>query len=304
VGHDRAVATVLDAFGRFRGNLELTGLQESAVSDRQRDIRGVMAGALPVVDAFLTGSYRRQTLVAPLSTADVDVVVVLDGSLRRRGPRGVLDVAKGALSESYRTSKVSRNGQAITITFSDFVVDVVPAFAVPWWDFEGGGWDICDSGGDAWLRTNPKRHTERSAEVNSRTGGLLVPTVKMLKAWNRTVKEPVRSFHLEVLAWSIFDPGWLPYHWFGPGATMETDPDNVLRFFSQAGRLLRRRLPDPARNRGDVGAYLSRPSRAEAISKVNTARERCERAETLRVSGDDRAAKAIYQQVFGDAFPV
>jgi len=282
----------------------LTGLQESAVSDRQRDIRGVMAGALPVVDAFLTGSYRRQTLVAPLSTADVDVVVVLDRSLRRRGPRGVLDVAKGALSESYRTSKVSRNEQAITITFSDFVVDVVPAFAVPWWDFEGGGWDICDSGGDAWLRTNPKMHTERSAEVNSRTGGLLVPTVKMLKAWNRTIKEPVRSFHLEVLAWSIFDPGLAAVPLVRARRDHGDRPGQRLRFFSQAGRLLRRRLPDPARNRGDVGAYLPRPSRAEAISKVNTARERCERAETLRVSGDDQAAKAIYQQVFGDAFPV
>ena len=297
------MATVLEAFGRLRENLELTGLQASLVADRQRSVRDAMGRELPVVETFLTGSYRRQTLITPLSTADVDVVVVLDRSERRRGPRGVLDVAKDALLKSYRTSRVSRNGQAITITFRDFVVDVVPAFAPPWWDLDGGGWDICDSGSDAWLRTDPKKHTERSAKINKRCGGLLVPTVKMLKAWNRTANEPLRSFHLEVLAWSIFDPRWL-YHWWGPGALMETDPDNVRRFFAEAGRLLRYGLPDPARGRGDVGGYLSPSSRTAAISKVKAARERCERADTLRLAGDDQAANALYRQVFGDAFPV
>jgi hypothetical protein len=303
VRQDRLVTTALDAFGRFRANLELTGLQESTVADRQRAVQAVMARELPVVDAFLTGSYRRHTLIAPLSRADVDVMVVLHRSLRRRGPRAVLDAAKRALLKSYPNSDVSRNGQAITIGFSDFVVDVVPAFAVPWWDLDGQGWDICDSGSDTWLRTDPRKHTERSAEINRRTGGLLVPTVKMLKAWNRTVNSPLRSFHLEVLAWSIFDPGWLPYHWFGPGVSMETDPDNVHRFLSQAERLLGRRLPDPARDRGDVGAYLSQSARADARSKVKTARERCQRADTLRAAGDHAAATAIYRHVFGDAFP-
>jgi hypothetical protein len=294
---------VLDAFGCLRANLKLTGLQESAVVERQRAVRAALARELPVVDVFLTGSYRRRTLIAPLSRADVDVAVVLDRSLRGRGPRNVLDAAKRALGKSYPNSDVSRNGQAITVTFSDFIIDVVPAFAVPWWALDGEGWDICNSGSNTWLRTDPRKHTERSAEINRRTGGLLVPTVKMLKAWNRNVGSPLRGFHLEVIAWSIFDPGWLPYHWFGPGVSMESDPDNVRQFFSEAERLLGRRLPDPARNQGDVGAYLSQSARADAKSKVKTARDRCVRADALREAGEHAAATAIYRQVFGDAFP-
>jgi hypothetical protein len=231
------------------------------------------------------------------------VVVVLDRSLCGRGPRNVLDAAKRALVTSYPNSEVSLNGQAITVTFSDFIVDVVPAFEVPWWALDGECWDICDSGSNTWLRTNPKKHTEWSAELNRRTGGLLVPTVKMLKAWNRNVGSPLRSFHLEVLAWSIFDPGWLPYNLWGPGVHMETDPDNVRQFFSEAERRLGRRLPDPARNRGDVGAYLSQSARADATSKVKTARDRCRRADALREAGDHAPAIAVYRQVFGDAFP-
>jgi hypothetical protein len=53
----------------------LTGLQECVVADRQRSVRGAMGRELPVVEAFLTGSYRRQTLITPLSTADPGVLV-------------------------------------------------------------------------------------------------------------------------------------------------------------------------------------------------------------------------------------
>ncbi len=77
-GEDFIVTKVLDAFERFRSNLELTGLQESAVAERQLSVRAAVTRELTVIDAFLTGSYRRHTLIAPLSTADVDVIVVLD----------------------------------------------------------------------------------------------------------------------------------------------------------------------------------------------------------------------------------
>jgi hypothetical protein len=297
---DRIVTTVLDAFGRFRANLELAGIQESLVANRQSAVRAVMARGLPVIDAFLTGSYKRHTLIAPLSRADVDVVVVLDRPLRRRGPCAVLDATKRTLSKSYPNSHVSRNGQAVTIGFSD-CVDVVPAFAVPWWDL--GGRAGTSPTQAAFLDSNRSESHGMSAEINRRTGGLLVPTVKMLKAWNRTSNSPLRSFHLEALAWVVFDPGWVPYHWFGPAVGMKTDPENVYRFFAEAERLLSRRLPDPACDRGDVGAYLSKTARVEARSKVKTARERCHRADALRDTADHVAAKKIYRQVFGDAFP-
>ncbi len=73
--------------------------------------------------------------------------------------------------------------------------------------------------------------------------------------------------------------------------------------FSEAGGRLGRRLPDPARGRGDVGAYLSQTASIGAKSKVKAALGWCERADSLREAGDDVAAMAIYRQVFGFAFP-
>src|SRR6266536_3618537 len=50
---------------------------------------------------------------------------------------------------------VSRNGQAVTITFADFEVDVVPGFYR-----KGGGYLIPDSVLNRWIETDPKQHVE------------------------------------------------------------------------------------------------------------------------------------------------
>lgn len=298
--HDEGMLAVTTAFGEFRGNLEITGLQESVVAARQERVRAAVAGGLTVRDSFLTGSYRRHTLIGPMREADVDIVVVLDRSYRPRGPRAVLDLVKDILRETFPSSKISRNGQAVTISFSDFTVDVVPAFAT-WWDSEIV--DICNSGDGTWIRTSPKRHIDISSKVNKRTGGLLIPSVKMLKAWNRAAGRPLRSFHLEVLAWKVFDPGVLSAAWWGPGVGMGSDGENVSRFFAEAAGRLRGRLRDPALNEGDVGAYLTERARDEAISRVATAASRCQQAGQLLAEGNAAGANALYRKVFGDAFP-
>jgi hypothetical protein len=291
--------SVADAFQDFRRHLEITGLQESVVASRQEKIRTVVARGLAVDDSFLTGSYRRRTLIAPMRDADVDIVMVLDHDYRRRGPTAVLDLVKDTLSQEYPASKISRNGQAVTIRFSDFTVDVVPAFRV-WWDSETV--DICNSGDGTWIRTSPQKHIEISSKTNKRSDGLVVPAVKMLKAWNRTAGRPLRGFHLEVLAWKVLDPGWRAY-FFGAGLGMGSDPENVARFFAEAPGRLRRKLPDPARDEGDLGAYLTDWARDEVVSRLKTAASRCQRAEHLLADGDVAGAAILYRKVFGDAFP-
>jgi hypothetical protein len=289
---------VAAAFEEFRGNLEITGFQEGVVAARQEKVRAVVAGGLTVHTSFLTGSYRRRTLIAPMRDADVDIMVVLDRGYRPRGPRAVLDLVKATLAERYPSSRISRNGQAVTISFSDFTVDVVPAFPV-WWD--SNTLDICNSGAGTWIRTSPQKHVEISSKINKRAAGLLVPSVKMLKAWNRAAGRPLRSFHLEVLAWKVLDPGWRAA-WFGPGLGLGSDPENVARFFAEAPGRLRRKLPDPAREEGDLGAYLTDGAREDAISRLETAATRCRRAEQMVVDGDVAGAYAVYRKIFGDAF--
>src|SRR5438132_9413411 len=96
-------STIQESFLRLKQNLEITGLQESTISTRQKNVRQVMEAGLDVNDAFLTGSYKRSTMIAPLKEADVDLFVVLNPRYfhhyngQNGGPAALLDLVKRAL---------------------------------------------------------------------------------------------------------------------------------------------------------------------------------------------------------------
>jgi hypothetical protein len=289
--------TRVQAFEKLRTNLELTGLQEQMVAKRQENVRSTIERELSVVDSFLTGSYRRQTLIAPLARADVDIVVVLDRIYKRQGPRSVLELVRKALLTSYpKTAGISRNGQAVTIKFSDFTVDVVPVFIRPWWALDEG-WDICDSGSDSWIATHPKRHVAISGRANKLHDGQLVPRIKELKVWNRAAGLPLRSFHIEVLAWSIFGKSWWWY------TNKPSDWESASYFFKKAQTKLQEPLSDPAGTGKDVGAYLRGATLETAVSKAESAYDRCVRAEEAFSDNKFLVGHETYSKIFGNYYP-
>jgi tRNA nucleotidyltransferase (CCA-adding enzyme) len=185
--------TIAQGFSKLRSNLEITSLQSSTVSTRQSNVRDVVKAGLDTNDDFLTGSYRRSTMIAPLTRADVDVFIVLDSKYfadYSNNQAGLLDKVRRVLLKTYTTTPaISRNGQAVTITFTDFTVDVVPGF-----NREGGGYLIPNSVTSSWISTNPKKHVDIWSTANSNHGGDLVPLIKMIKCWNREHSQLITSF--------------------------------------------------------------------------------------------------------------
>ena len=77
--------TINEGFAQLRKNLEITDLQEQTVSTRQTNVRDAVEKELTVLESFLTGSYRRSTMISPLNEADVDVFVVLSSDYFEQG---------------------------------------------------------------------------------------------------------------------------------------------------------------------------------------------------------------------------
>jgi hypothetical protein len=65
------VFTITSAFNKFKENLEITQLQTTTVSNRQQNVRAAVEKEMDVLDSFLTGSYSRHTMIAPLNEADI-----------------------------------------------------------------------------------------------------------------------------------------------------------------------------------------------------------------------------------------
>jgi len=287
--------TITQAFEILRERLEITGLQKTTVATRQTNVREVMEAGLTVVDSFLAGSYARSSMISPLKEADVDICMVLDAKYfhhyngQNGGQAGLLDLVRETLRRTYtRTPDISRNGQAVSVRFEDFVVDVVPAFAR-----QGGGYLIPNSLTQVWLETDPKKHVEIFADANAAHSGSFIPLLKMVKGWNRSHSGYFRSFHLEVLALEVLR-----------GVRISDMPSGARYVFDKGREAVARKNLDPAGFGDDVGRYIyGREKIEEAVGKFQKAFEGAVRAGDFARRGYIRNAIEVWGVVFGDYFP-
>lgn len=288
--------TIPASFLKLKQNLEITGLQVTTVSTRQKNVREAVEKELTVLDSFLTGSYSRSTMIAPLAEADIDIFVVLDPKYfsnynngQNGGQAGLLDLVKRALRRTYtKTPDISRNGQAVTIRFTDFVVDVVPGFYR-----NGGGFLIPNSINQTWIPTDPKKHVEIMASANQAHNSDLVPLVKMIKAWNKNCGSYFSSFHLEMLAIQILQ-----------GVNISDFPSGVRFYFDKGRSLIAQQNLDPAGYGGDMGNYLNTKEKIDqAVGKFQLAYDRAIKAEDFARRGNVNDAVDMWIKIFDNYFP-
>ena len=282
--------TVTQGFQILKENLEITTLQEKTTSERQQNIRDALKNDLNVLDSFLAGSYRRNTMIAPLSEADIDIFIILGSEyFGQNGQAMLLDKVKQVLRKTYpKTPDISRNGQAVTIVFSDFRVDVVPAFYR-----QGGGYLIPDTILKRWISTDPKIHIDVWANANKTHNGYLVPLIKMIKCWNQAHSAPFRSFHVESLVLQILN-----------NVTISDYPSGIRYVFDKARTQIQYIVLDPAGYGGDLGAYLdTKDKKDNAIIRLETAYQRALDAERLNNAGKIQQAYDKWRLIFGDYYP-
>jgi hypothetical protein len=199
--------TIIQSFKEYASNLEITDRQTSLVSQRRQNVVDALGKELilyPGTPSRLIGSYDRSTLIRYLSEGDVDVMVVLHYSENKDwdNPEGtikVLDKFKSILDDAYPKTEKRRDQNCISMTFSQFRLDIVPAFK--WND---GSYRIPDSIRKKWLPTDPTQFADKITSVNKNMGGSFVPLIKMVKAWNRDQGYPLRSFHLECIMYNHY----------------------------------------------------------------------------------------------------
>ena len=231
----------------------------------------------------------RDTLISPLKTADIDVFVVLDPKYwTADGQANLLDRVKRLLKKSYPNSpEVSRNGQAVTITFTDFKVDVVPCFYR-----KDGGYLIPDSHRNQWISTDPLKHITLWTESNKWHAGNLVPLLKMMKAWNKN-RNIMPSFALEVAVYKALQ-----------NITISDLPSAIRYAFDKMRVSVKSKIADPSGYSDDVAADVTMGAKMDTVvSALETAYTRAKAAEEYASRGNIEAAFERWRLIFGDYFP-
>jgi hypothetical protein len=278
-----------DAFEKLKHNLEITSTEQNLASQRHIAIRDYVRQHWQLSDDFLTGSYRRETKTKKLKDIDVFVVIAPDGpqgGYRDQAPIDVLNALEKLLRS--RWANAYRDGMAIVIPYGadDEVmsIEVVPAFKR-----DGGGYVIPDPAGGTWIATNPKLHHELSTAKNTDCGGKFVPFVKMVKAINRELGEPVwPSFLLEVMAQDLVKTPFGRYQ------------DEIVLFLATAAERIDEVWPDPAELGGDVNTVMTTTEKAAAADALRQVQSIAEHAVDLEDDGQERAAYDEWKKLFGD----
>lgn len=281
--------TIDEGFRLLKSNLEITGLQSTTASTRQTNVRAALEDDFTILESFLTGSYQRSTMIAPLKEADIDIFIVLDSKYYGLANQAALLASvKRALLKTYPTTPdISPDGQAVTVTFTDFKVDVVPGFYR-----KGGGFLIPDSQLGRWIPTDPKKHVELWSAANEAHNGDLVPLIKMVKAWNKS-RNLMRSFHLETLVLSVLQ-----------GVTISSFPSGLRYVFDKARAKIKVKLADPAGYSDDVAAYLTKTEEMDRIiGRLDWAYATALEAEQLAANGEIGEAYDKWNLILKGYFP-
>lgn len=195
----------------FARQIEPRAAQKAAASRSQNHLRTLLESGQfgnRILDAYLSGSYARDTALAPID--DVDIVVVVDPAGWPRQfwsatpePDQILDSFARAIRYRYPNSSVHLQRRSVCLTLDHLHVDVVPAIALAG---EGHRIQIPDAEAGEWITSAPKRHTEIATEINQMHDGRFKPVVKLLKSWNHALPRTacLKSFAIETLAATLF----------------------------------------------------------------------------------------------------
>jgi predicted nucleotidyltransferase len=176
------------------------------------------------VNAFLQGSYKRNTAIHP--GKDVDIVVVTSLDPDRTTPAEA-NAQLSKVLRKYYPGKVTPQNRSYCVSLSYVTMDVVLAasrhLTQKAWLFEmvrnadsidaGDGWSehpllIPDRDLGRWVETHPKAQLKWTTELNATCGGYFVPLVKMFKWWRQeTYQRPKypKGYMLERLAGECVD---------------------------------------------------------------------------------------------------
>lgn len=244
-----------------------------------------------ILDSFATGSVPRYTAVRGLSDLDVLVALHIE-HIKSRTPTQLLTAVRDCLASYGRSSKIRRDGQAITLEYETWPnVDVVPASRI---ESSSGGvshYLIPDGITDKWITARPRLHDTTMSEANKDSGDTFKRLVKMMKWWNHINGAGMRSFHIEVVALNSFGSAdqypWLINRWFKKAGEL-----------TEAGWL---------RYEGSIAdEYLTTAKRRDLIAKLKAAEHASAAAWYLTYDDKNEDAQAIvlWRKLFGtERFP-
>ena len=189
-------------FDKFRQKIELTENQRDKIKTSHKHLRENILQPLDYVSyTFLTGSYKKKTLINPAN--DIDVFVILNGySKYDITPNAILNKLKIDLQKTYPNTKIKQDKPCIVIEFNHITFELTPAIEIK--DYWGGDSEFYIpemSKNNRWQKVENPRILEKAlTNANQNLSNKLNPLIKMMKKCKVQNNLKTPSFEMEKMA--------------------------------------------------------------------------------------------------------
>ncbi|WP_204365663.1 CBASS oligonucleotide cyclase [Haloferax prahovense] len=304
---------------------EITDRQAKSMHQRRENVvDSLKEEGLQVEEDHIFGSVMQGTQTGPMDEdSDVDVMVVLDADKHgewarsENGPRNALNAVKRRLEKKYPNQEICVDRNVVAVKFSDFTVEVAPAFrysdirnpespvgsvtvggiTLPvnamGADNPNNGYAIPDTyGGQSWVGTNPRKFQSMYNAVNENNGGKLQKVAVSAKNWNEENGKPVNSYHMVMMTYKYFQ---------NDAPTGASTSQHMSNFFRNLPQYVNEETKEPVYQE-QIDRGMSTEEKRQAAQKAYKASEKIEEAERLKEQGKTEEAKEKYQEVYGKKF--
>lgn len=237
------------------------------------------------------GSYGRGTAIHGIS--DLDMVFELPSAMydqyRKRGGNGpsqLLQEVRKSLRKRYPRTDIKGDGQVVVVSFSGYVVEVLPAF----WEEKSDGYRFPDANdGGSWRLCKPIREMSAVDAMSTRTNRNYKHVCKMLRAWKNANGVNMSGLLIDTLAYNFFSQD-STYD----AATYTSYDALMVSVFSFLGGL-------------ENQDYWAAPGSGQRVHSTGRFQSKAKKAAAKCVEAKDadkepRKAR-IYREVFGRSFP-
>lgn len=244
-----------------------------------------------VIRMFRIGSFGHGTSISGFS--DVDYLVSIRSMPSSSSSDYVLQRIRSVLDARFPNTAVRVNCPAVAVPFGNTAWErheIVPGDLRK---TEQGFYvyDIpnCD---DGWLRASPEAHIAYVKSVDEELNGKVRPLIRFIKAWKYFRNVPISSFYIEMRV--------AKYASAEQSIIYKYDVPRVLRAMLNGGLAA---MQDPMGLAGHIYACKSDTLKADALSKLETAVIRAERALAQAEKANLYEAFEDWKLLFGARFP-
>lgn len=283
--------TIEEGFDDFLVKLKAKAPETEAARRHRASIEACLINNFGLKRFVRIGSFGNGTSVSGYS--DIDYLASIPATQLTRSSAYSLAKIRDALDTRFPRTGVRVNSPAIAVPFGTYrseSTEVVPA------DFLGEIkghkiYEIADGSG-GWMRISPDSHNDYVARVDQRLGGKVKPLIRFIKAWKFYRNVPISSFYLEMRVAKYAE---------GESAIVyDIDVAQVLKSLWDHQLA---KLQDPMGFSGYVQACKTDVQREDALSKLNTAVVRAEKARRAAADGKTSDAFSWWRILYDDAFP-